>query len=160
MWIPTSLARSKSIRLGDRIGFQWGDETFSYRVAGIVVDLPFSQPFTVTARIWMNASDYARLAAAGDAREKAMMGIRFADAADEPAHWAHFAAHFGTPFLETVTDFAGLTSFYYMIGTVLSLLMTAMSLVMLAIALHAVGFTISDTILSRYRTIGICRSLA
>ena len=159
VWIPTSLAHSKSIKLGDRLDFRWSGKTYSYRVSGIVVDLPFSQPFTVTARIWMNASDYGRLLAGGEAREKAMMGIRFANPADERAHWERFAEHFGTPFLETVTDYGGLTSFYFLIGTVLSLLMMVMALIMLAIALYAVSYTISDTILSGYRTIGICQSL-
>jgi len=159
VWIPTSLAYSKSIGTGDRLAFEWADKTFVYRVSAIVVDLPFSQPLTVTARIWMNESDYAGLLAAGGASEKAMMGIRFAEPAEEPAYWERFADHFGTPFLETITDYAGLTSFHFLIGTVLGLLMVFMSLVMLAIALYAVSQTISGTIVSRYRTIGICQSL-
>jgi putative ABC transport system permease protein len=159
IWIPTSLAYSQSIRIGDILGFKRAGETFSYRVSGIVVDLPFSQPFTVTARIWMNESDYARLTAAGDAQEKALMGIRFADPAKEQAHWGRFAEQFGTPFLETITDYTGLTSFYFLVGTVLGRLMIFMSLIMLAIALYTVSYTISDTILSGYRTIGIYQSL-
>jgi len=159
VWIPTSLAYSRSIEPGDILAFKWAGEVFSYRVSGIVVDLPFSQPFTVTARLWMNQSDYARLTAAGDAREKALMGIRFADPAEDQTYWERFAEHFGTPFLETVTDYAGLTSFYFLVGTVLSLLMIFMSLIMLAIALYTVSYTISDTILSSYRTIGIYQSL-
>jgi hypothetical protein len=86
VWIPTSLAYSKSIGTGDRLAFEWADKTFVYRVSAIVVDLPFSQPFTVTARIWMNESDYAGLLAAGGAIHSSVAHL-------DPPEWGYDDAH-------------------------------------------------------------------
>lgn len=58
IWIPTSMAATSGITIGDFVEFQTGENSFKLSVAAIVVDLPYGGPFTTNARIWMNELDY------------------------------------------------------------------------------------------------------
>ena len=132
--------------------------SFALSVSGIVVDVPYSQPFTITSRIWLNPADYAENISLTKEKEMAMMGLRFAAMSEEQAYWTKFEQEFGTPYLETLTDFSGISSFYFVTNQVISFVMTFFAVVMILIALYTIGFTISDAILSNYKTIGIIKA--
>ncbi|MBH9788202.1 ABC transporter permease, partial [Clostridioides difficile] len=79
IWIPTSLASSATISLGDAIEFHTGESTFNLTVSGIVVDMPYGGPFTTNARIWMNNTDYQQHLATMTGFDQYMMALRFND---------------------------------------------------------------------------------
>ncbi|GGF89909.1 hypothetical protein GCM10010912_38870 [Paenibacillus albidus] len=157
-WIPTSLAYSKAISVGDEIGVKTDTGQLKLKVSALVVDIPFSQPFSITARIWLNTNDYAHSMAVNGQVDKAIMGLRFDNLNDQGVYWTRFEAAFGAPFLESLTDFQGISSFYLITGKILSFIMILLATIMIMIALYTIGFTISDAILSSYKTIGIVRS--
>ena len=158
IWIPTSLAYSKGIKVGDELAFGASDSQITLKVSAIVIDIPYCQPFTITARIWMNPMDYREKISVTDKAEYSMLGLRFDNIAEEEKYWTNFKEYFGKPFLETFTDFNGISSFYLIINQIISFVMIFLAVVMILIAVITIGFTISDAVLSKYRTIGILKS--
>ncbi|RXZ79499.1 ABC transporter permease [Paenibacillaceae bacterium] len=159
VWIPTSLAYPYGIAPGDTVSFKLGSELLPLQVAAVVVDLPYGAPFTNTARIWMNTSDYAAAFASLPGNDYYTVGLRFADYNNTLGYWETFEERFGTPFLESKKEFEEIASFYLIIGKLVGFVMIVLGIVMMLIALFTIGFTISDSILANYRTIGVLKSL-
>jgi putative ABC transport system permease protein len=159
VWIPTSMANAYHISVGDTIGFKTGSSTLDLNVSGIVIDLPYGAPFSNTARVWMNPTDYQRDFAALAGNEHHMIGIHFNDYSMNSLYWERYNRETSAPFLESKMEFEAISSFYLIINQVIGFIMIFMGVVMLSIALMTIGFTISDAILANYRTIGILKSL-
>ncbi|MGX1831753.1 ABC transporter permease [Paenibacillus taichungensis] len=159
VWIPTSLANAYNISAGDTIGFKTGSSTLDLKVSGIVVDVPYGAPFTNTARVWMNPTDYQTDFDSIAGKDNYMMGIHFDDYSTNSSYWERYANEKGTPFLETKMEFESISSFYLIINQIIGFIMIFLGIVMLVIALITIGFTISDAILANYKTIGILKSL-
>ena len=159
VWIPTSMANAYGISAGDAIGFKTGTTTIEMNVSGIVVDVPYGAPFTNTARVWMNPSDYLDDVQSLAGNDNYMMGIHFDDYSTHSSYWERYSLEAGGPFLETKMEFESISSFYLIINQMIGFIMIFLGVVMLAIALITIGFTISDAILANYKTIGILKSL-
>lgn len=159
IWIPTSLAYTHGITQGDTLTFQSGSRSFELSVSGIVVDLAYGSPFTINARIWMNSEDYDRELASLPGSDQYMMGLRYEDYSQSPVIWERFESYLGTPYLETKSEFEELSSFYLIINKVIGFIMIFLGSVMMLVALFTVAFTVSEAIMTHYRTIGIVRSL-
>lgn len=158
-WIPTSLAYSNDIWVGDPIEFKTDKETFSLQVAAVVVDISYCSPFTTSGRIWMNDQDYNTHMSSLQGRDMYMTGLRFDDYSQNRAYWESFEKFLGTPYLESVKDFESISSYYMIANQVISFIMVFLAVVMISVALYTLGFTISDAILSSYKTIGIIKSV-
>ncbi|WP_028612253.1 FtsX-like permease family protein [Paenibacillus harenae] len=159
VWIPTSMANSIGIAVGDTVGFNTGSEHLQLQVSAIVVDVPYGAPFTNTARIWMNNQDYQEKITPLPGKDYYLIGLRFDDYSSNPSYWERFAIELGSPFLETKMEFEGMSSFYLIINKIIGFIMIFLGLVMMLIALITIGFTISDAILANYKTIGVLKSL-
>ncbi|MDO3408883.1 FtsX-like permease family protein [Saccharibacillus sp. CPCC 101409] len=159
VWIPTSLAYANGIQTGDRLGFRAEGRSFELEVAAIVVDVPYGAPFTTSARIWMNDGDYARELAGIEGGDRYMMGLRFDDYSRQAEYWESFEQALGSPYLESRMDFGEISAFYLILGRVIGFVMVFLGCVMMAIALITIGFTVSDALLTRYRTIGVLKSM-
>lgn len=159
VWIPTSMASSIGISVGDTLVFQHDRTAMELTVSAIVVDVPYGAPFTNTARVWMNGADYDERFAGSNGSDHYLMGLRFADYDANGSYWSNFAEETGTPFLESKMEFEGISSFYLIINQIVGFLMVFLGAVMLLIALLTIGFTISDAILANYKTIGVFQSL-
>ncbi|WP_019639612.1 ABC transporter permease [Paenibacillus fonticola] len=158
-WIPTSLANSYGMSVGDTLGFHIGSELLQLKVSAIVVDVPFGAPFTNTSRIWMNTEDYQEKITPLPGNDAYMMGLRFTDYDSNAQYWYRFETALGSPFLETKMEFESISSFYLIINQIVGFIMVFLGLVMMLIALITIGFTISYAILANYKTIGILKSL-
>lgn len=159
VWIPTSLAYSKGISVGDEIEFENDNGIFKLAVSGVVIDLPYCAPFSANARIWMNESDYKQYIQSESGNDMYMMSLRYDDYSRNMAYWEKFEQYLGSPYLETLQNFESLSSFYSVINTIIGFIMVFLALVMMLIAIFTIGFTISDDILSNYKTFGIIKSL-
>lgn len=159
IWIPTSMANGYDMAVGDTVNFKTGSTTLELRVSGIVVDVPYGAPFTNTARIWMNSTDYQNDFQALAGKDNHMMGIHFDDYLTNSSYWDRYASETGEPFLETKMEFESISSFYLIINQIIGFIMIFLGAVMMVIALITIGFTISDAILANYKTIGILKSL-
>lgn len=158
IWMPTSLAYSNGIAVGDTVGFKTGKSTFELKVAAVIIDMPFGAPFTRNARIWMNTQDYKDQFQSLQGKDKYMMGLRFDDYETSTSYWERFEKESGTPYLESKIEFESISSFYLIMNNVIGFVMIFLGAVMLLVALFTIGFTISDAILANYRTIGVLKS--
>ncbi|WP_068776270.1 FtsX-like permease family protein [Paenibacillus sp. FJAT-26967] len=159
IWIPTSLAYANKINVGDTLSFQKDAETLQLRVSAVVVDIPYSSPFTSTSRIWMNTQDYTQYLSVMEGKDRHMMGLRFDNYSQSASYWAAFEKKLGTPYLESVSRFESLSSFYMITNKMIGFIMIFLAVFMIIVALYTVGFTISDAILSNYKTIGVLKSM-
>lgn len=159
IWIPTSMATTSNISLGDTIEFNTGERAFSLSVSGIVVDLPYGGPFTGNARIWMNDADYHKQFDTMIGSEQYMMGLRFDDYQQSANYWIEFEKFLKGPYLESKKTYESIAAFYLIINKIIGFIMIAFGVAMLFISLFIVGFSISDAILTNYKTIGVINSL-
>ncbi|MFO1446233.1 FtsX-like permease family protein [Bacillus sp. Bva_UNVM-123] len=159
IWIPTSMANSNGISVGDSIQFNTGKIVFELQVSAIVVDIPYVAPFSNSARIWMNSQDYEEYISTMQGEDLYMIGLRYDDYRQNMKIWNDFEEFLGTPYLETKRDFGEISSFYLIINKMIGFIMIFLGAVMMAVALYTVGFTISDAILESYKTIGVLKSL-
>lgn len=159
IWIPTSMATTSNISLGDAIEFNTGEKAFTLNVSGIVVDLPYGGPFTTNARIWMNDSDYHKQFDSMIGSEQYMMALRFDDYQQSANYWIEFEKFLNGPYLESKMEYVDLYSFNFIINKIIGFIMIAFGVAMLFISLFIIGFSISDAILTNYKTIGVIKSL-
>lgn len=159
IWIPTSMAYSNKISLGDDISFKVASELMELKVSAIVVDLPYGAPFATSARIWMNSQDYKEKIASLPGKDFNMLGLRFEKYSENRSYWERFENFLGTPYLESKMEYEEITSFYLIINKVIGFVMIFLGIIMMLVALLTIGFTISDAIFTNYRTIGVLKSL-
>ncbi|MNZ64666.1 FtsX-like permease family protein [compost metagenome] len=107
----------------------------------------------------MNDQDYETHMSSLQGNDMYMMGLRFDDYSQQRAYWEGFEKFLGTPYLETVKDFKSISSYYMIANQVISFIMVFLAIVMICVAMYTLGFTISDAILSSYKTIGIIKSV-
>ncbi|WP_155590455.1 FtsX-like permease family protein [Lysinibacillus cavernae] len=159
IWIPTSLASAANISLGEAIEFHTGEKTFNLTVSAIVVDMPYGGPFTTNARIWMNNADYQNQFETMAGSEQYMMALRFDDYKQSANYWMEFEKFLQGPYLESKMEYEEIASFYLIINKIIGFIMITFGIAMLLISLFIIGFSISDAILTNYRTIGVIKSL-
>lgn len=159
IWIPTSLAYKYQVAVGDELEFRTGVTPFTLKVSAVVIDLPLGGPFSNTARIWMNPADYQTKLAAVAGGDSYLMGLRFEDYSQRSRYWERFEEALGTPFMEERTIYETVSSFYLIMNRVIGFVMSFLGIVMLLVSLFTIGFTIADTLLAYYKTIGVYKSL-
>jgi len=159
IWVPTSLAYKYKMEVGDELVFTAGSQPLTYTISAIVIDLSHGGPFTTNARIWMNEADYAQVATFISSKEQYMLAMRYDDPQQSSLYWQQFEQALGSPFLEEYVSYDQMYAFYFIMNKVIGFVMSFLGLVMIVVALLTIGFTITDTILANYRTIGILKSI-
>ncbi|WP_058302440.1 ABC transporter permease [Gorillibacterium timonense] len=159
VWIPTSLAYSQHIQVGDTLDMKRADVPLRLRVSAIVIDLPYGGPFSNTARIWMNPTDYEREIRTMPGNESYMVGIRYEDYKQRTQYWERFEQFLGKPYLELKMDYEEMTAFYFIMNKLIGFVMIFLGIAMMLVALLTIGFTISDAILANYSTLGVLRAM-
>ncbi|AOZ94006.1 ABC transporter permease [Paenibacillus crassostreae] len=159
IWIPSAIAYLYEISVGDTLGFTTGEEKFELKVSAIIVDIPYGGPFPSGARIWMNHQDYTEQLQAMQGKDQYMIGLRFDDYSQSSSYWEQFEQDMGTPYLESKMNFGEMTAFYLIMNKIIGFIMVFLGVVMMLVALFTIGFTISDDILSNYKTIGVIKAL-
>jgi putative ABC transport system permease protein len=159
IWLPTSIAYLYDISAGDTLGFTTGEKNFELKVSAVVVDMPYGAPFPTSVRIWMNQQDYNEQFDAMQGKDQYMMGLRFDDYSQSTSYWEQFEQDMGTPYLDSKRTFEGMSSFYLIMNKMIGFIMIFLGFVMMLVALFTIGFTISDDIISNYKTIGVIKAL-
>ncbi|WP_313893034.1 FtsX-like permease family protein [Psychrobacillus sp.] len=159
IWISTALAYKHGMQIGDPIEFTTGVEKFELEISAILIDVPYGGPFSNGVRVWMNTEDYQEKLSSMQVSDKYMMGLRYDDYSQSAHYWDRFEDFIGTPFLESKEEFETISAFYLIMNKIIAFVMSFLGVVMMSIALITIGFTISDAILSNYKTIGVLKSL-
>lgn len=158
IWLSSSMANKQGIEIGDRLEFEHANGKFELAVSAIIIDLPYGAPFSTSSRIWMNPEDYKGYLST-EANDSYMLGLRYEASADRSALWEQFESSLNSPYVETKLTYEEMSSFYLILNKLIGYLMIALGATMLAIALITIGFTVSDAILTQYRSIGIIKSI-
>lgn len=159
IWLPTSIAYLYEISVGDTLGFKTGESNFELKVSAVIVDVPYGAPFPTEARIWMNHQDYNEQIQSLAGKDQYMMGLRFDDYSQSTSYWEKFEQDIGTPYLGSRMSFGEISAFYLVMNKAIGFIMIFLGIVMMLVALFTIGFTISDDILSNYKTIGVIKAL-
>lgn len=159
VWLPSSIAYLYDISPGDTLEFSTGDSRLAMKVAAVVVDMPFGAPFPTSARIWMNHQDYEAQFQDTPGNDQYMMGLRYEDYSQSSVYWERWQQEMGTPYLGSKTSFQEMSSFYLIMNKAIGFIMVSLGVMMMFVALFTIGFTISDDILSNYKTIGVIKAL-
>ncbi len=158
IWIPTAFALANNIKAGDTLAFTDDTRTFTLKVEAVIIDISFCAPFSTNGRFWLNPQDYNQLFISSS-NQSYMLSLRFTDYTQNRSYWDRFEQDYHRPYLESITEFETLSSFYFVTNNLISFIMFFMAVLMLFIALFAIEHILSDSILTNYRTIGITRSL-
>ncbi|OAB39920.1 ABC transporter permease [Paenibacillus macquariensis subsp. defensor] len=159
IWLSTAIAYLYDISVGDTLGFTTGEKNFELKVSAVVVDMPYGAPFPTSVRIWMNQQDYNEQFEAMQGKDQYMMGLRFDDYSQSSIYWEQFEHDMGTPYLDSKMNFVEMSAFYLIMNKAIGFIMIFLGFVMMLVALFTIGFTISDDILSNYKTIGVIKVL-
>ncbi|MFJ7406810.1 MULTISPECIES: FtsX-like permease family protein [unclassified Lysinibacillus] len=159
IWIPTSMATTFGIDLGDMVEFHAGRNNFKLSVTAIVVDMAYGGPFTTNARIWMNDHDYNAKLYSMTGSDQYMLSLRYDDYSQHATYWTAFEQNLNGPYLELKMEYEEIASFYLIINKIIGFIMIILGVAMLFISLFIIGFSISDAILSNYKTIGVIKSV-
>lgn len=159
IWIPTSLAYKYNVSVGDELEFKTGNTPLRLTVSAVVIDLALGGPFSTTARIWMDHSDYQQDLASVQDTDSYILGIRYDDYSLRADYWERFEQFLGTPFMEEKTTYEQISAFYFIMNKIIGFVMSFLGVVMMLVALFTISFTISDAILANYKTIGIFKSM-
>jgi len=159
VWLPSSIAYLYNISPGDKLEFSTGGSKFAMEVAAVVIDMPFGAPFPTSARIWMNHQDYIEHFQAIPGNDQYMTGLRFEDYSSSSSYWERWQQDMGTPYLGAKVSFQEMSSFYLIMNKAIGFIMVSFGVMMMFVALFTIGFTISDDILSNYKTIGVIKAL-
>jgi putative ABC transport system permease protein len=158
IWIPTAFALANNVKAGDTMTFTDDNRTFTLTVEAIIIDISYCAPFSTNGRFWLNPQDYNRLFISSS-NQSYMLSLRFTDYAQNRSYWERFEQDYHQPYLESITEFETLSSFYFVTNNLISFIMLFMAVLMLFIALFAIEHILSDSMLTNYRTIGVTRSL-
>lgn len=158
IWVPTAFALTNQIKVGDTLQFTQDDHQFSLQIEAIIVDISYCAPFSTSGRFYMNYTDYDTIFLKSK-MDFSMISLRFDNYEDNQKYWQQFVKDFKTPYLETITEFESLSAFYFLTNKMIGFIMLFLALVMLMIALFTIGYNISNSIITNYRTIGITQSL-
>lgn len=158
VWVPTSVVLANGWEIGDSLIFKDNGLSFSLKIEAIVVDISYCAPFSTDGRFFMNPEDYVKVWP-DSSNDFALMSLRFDDYSENQSYWDRFEKDFGVPFMETIQDFESLSSFYYVTNNMIGFVMLFIGVVMFLIALFSIGYTVVDTVISDYKTIGITKSL-
>lgn len=159
IWLPTSIAYLYHITVGDKLGFTIGEKKIELQVSAVIVDMPYGAPFPTSVRIWMNQLDYNEQFHTLQGKDEYMLGLRYDDYTQNTSYWERFEQDMGTPYLESKMNYESMSSFYLIMNKVIGFIMIFLGIVMMLVALFTIGFTISDDILSNYKTIGVIKAL-
>jgi putative ABC transport system permease protein len=157
MWLPIAVADSNKIRVGDTIDIPVGNGTETLKVSALVVDPLYCSSLFNPTRVWIAPGSLASMFPLTDLNN-ASLGIRFKDYSKSAELLKKFDSFLKQPFSGTKIDYetaySGNLFSYQVIGAILLIL----SIIIIFIALFIIYFTITNAVLSEYKTIGILKS--
>ncbi|TCT15475.1 putative ABC transport system permease protein [Natranaerovirga pectinivora] len=156
MWLPTGYAYAWGISVGDSIGVSIDGEFIDFEVSAIVVDPQYSASMINPVRVWVEKGTLTdRLEEESLAK---MVGLRFDDISQYDALWIEFEEYLGMPFPGFKFDYEFMAFAYGLIQNILGIIMLIFSVIIILVAIFVIGFTISNSIISDYKIIGILKA--
>ena len=156
IWLPKHFALSNEINVGDSIGIPSQDGLFHLIVSKIIIDPHYSSGMINPNRAWVAAGSLPFFLPT-ESLHQVMMGIRLENPNQIESLWTRFHQNFFFDGMSFDYHFfkSIFLSFYQVLGAVLLLF----SIITLVIALVIISSTLSNSIISDYRVIGMFKAL-
>ena len=126
-------------------------------VKAIVVDPQFSAPFNLQKRLWVGPGELPAMVGLSSLGSVSV-GVRYRDPGDEQPVWNSFLESLGGSFQGQRMEYQGLILGYTAPYALMAVMLVVFSVLSVLIALFAIHGTITSSILSDFRTIGVLRA--
>ena len=156
IWVPTSLAYSYNIKVGDQIRLPTKNGEKAVKVAAIVVDPVSSSSLIGTISLWVRGGEIENIFDTKYNTE--LVGLKLKDLTKEEETWKDFESFLKVPFGGYRFRYEDLKSCYNAFIKISGALLIGFSFIVIVCAIFIIAFTISNSILGDYKTIGILKS--
>ncbi len=157
VWVCISFADKHKAKLGDNLEISTKDGLKSYKISAIVADPQFGSPSMGALRIWTAPGELNKMfdlrKADGD-----FIGLHFSDYSKRESLWKQFENFLGKPFTASIFDYEITSASYIMQYQIEGSILMVFSFILLLIALFIIIFTISTSVASDVKTIGILKA--
>ncbi len=157
VWVCISFADKHKAKLGDNLEISTKDGLKSYKISAIIADPQFGSPSMGALRIWTAPDELNKIfelkKSDGD-----FIGLHFSDYSKRESLWKQFENYLGKPFSAGVLDYEIISTSYIMQYQIEGSILMVFSFILLLIALFIIIFTISTSVASDVKTIGILKA--
>lgn len=157
IWLPTGYAYAWGIETGDILTMPHAGESIELEVGAIVIDPQFSSGMMNPVRLWVSQDTLDQFGWQ-DYAGQAMVSIRFDDYSNYSRLWQDFEQELGVPFMGFIYDYESIINSYNMIQSIIGILLLIFALIILAVSIMVLIFTLSQVILSEQAIIGIIKT--
>jgi putative ABC transport system permease protein len=157
IWVPTALAYSRGIHIGDKLDIPVPDGKKRLIVSAIVVDPLFSTSMINPTRAWV-ASGVLNQWFPAKSLNNVFIGVRYNDLSKEKVLWDRFQKFLGKPFSGIKFTYSLFSMAFLMMYQLIGVMLLVFSVILLLIALYVLSSSIKDAVISDYKTIGILKS--
>lgn len=157
VWVCISFADKHKAKLGDNLEISTKDGLKSYKISAIIADPQFGSVSMGALRIWTAPGELNKIfelkKSDGD-----FIGLHFNDYSKRESLWKQFENFLGKPFSASIFDYEIISTSYIMQYQIMGSILMVFSFILLLIALFIIIFTISTSVASDVKTIGILKA--
>jgi putative ABC transport system permease protein len=157
IWIPTGIAYNKGMSVGDNIRITVPGGTKTFKISAIIVDPIFSSQMINPVRVWV-ASGTLQKIYPKEALNSSFLSVRYLDIKDSVKIWEEFESFIGAPFSGFKFSYEIISLSFTMLYQIIGIVLLIFSLILLFITLYIMFSTVSDAVLSDYKTIGTLKA--
>ncbi len=157
IWINNSIAQASKIKVGDIISIPTPFGLKDMKVGAIIIDGVFSHGFNNPTRAWIGAGElpfYYPI----NSINSSFLGVRLRNVENVDKVWKEFTDYMGGGYNCIQYVYKTINSMYMLFLNVLSVIMLIFSGLLVTISVFIIYSSISSSILSEYRQIGILKS--
>lgn len=157
VWIPTSFLQEVHVRIGDILELPTPDGMTRLEVTAIVIDPQFSAPFNSPIRVWVAPDELPNHFPLASLNH-VLVAIRLSNTADLPALGDSFQASIGGNFNGDYIDYQRVSAGYTAPYQLVAVMLLVFSLLSIMVALLTLHGTVSSSIVSDLKFIGLLRA--
>lgn len=158
IWLPSVMKQSLNIEVGEKIHLPLESGREEFTVTAYVVDPQFNSAFINPKRVWVAPGTLPLYTSPGELK-KLRYAVHFKDAQKFNTMWDRFEEFMGGSFGSEPMLHSAVVKIYTFAYHLIAYFMLFFSLIGIVLSSFIVHSTISGTIYSSYRQIGILKSL-
>lgn len=159
VWVPSGYAYNNNIKINDDIYVSGDNGNIKLKVSAIIVDIHFSSGLINPCGFWIRKGSLTSLGAFSRLNSS-MLSIKYHNFSEEESKSliSNFKKEFKS--LNTlVMNYDSIEGSYLFLLDIMGLISAIISVILIIIALYIIYSTISNSIISEYKNIGILKSL-
>lgn len=157
IWIPTGIAYAKGMKVGDNVKITVPGGTKTFKISAIIVDPIFSSQMINPVRVWVASGTLGKIYPK-EALNANFLAVRYLNEKDSVRVWQDFEEFIGAPFSGFQFSHELIAMSFTMLYQIIGIVLLIFSVILLIITLYIMFSTVSDSIVSDYKTIGILKA--